>query len=105
MKKFLLVLLAFSGALFAADAQPVINEMLKSYSTLAAGVGLGVAACGGAIGIGSTAAATIAGTARNPSLSGKLTTTMFVAIALIEAQVIYALVIGLFLLYANPLLG
>ncbi len=104
MKKFLLVLLAFSGALFAADGG-VANEMLKSYSTLAAGVGLGVAACGGAIGIGSTAAATIAGTARNPSLSGKLTTTMFVAIALIEAQVIYALVIGLFLLYANPLLG
>lgn len=104
MKKFLMLLIAFSGIAFAADAQ-ASNEMLKSFSVLAAGIGLGVAALGGAIGMGHAAAATIAGTARNPSLGGKLSTTMFIAIALIEAQVIYALVVGLVLLYANPFLG
>lgn len=104
MKRFLLVLFAFSSALFAAESQ-IINETLKAYSSLAAGLGLGAAACGGAIGIGNAAAATIGGIARNPSLGGKLTTTMFLVIALIEAQVIYALVIGLLLLYGNPFLG
>ncbi|EAL1751152.1 ATP F0F1 synthase subunit C, partial [Campylobacter coli] len=49
-----------------------------------------------------TAAATIAGTARNPGLGPKLMTTMFIALAMIEAQVIYALVIALIALYANP---
>ncbi|MBT0878573.1 MULTISPECIES: F0F1 ATP synthase subunit C [unclassified Campylobacter] len=104
MKKFLLVLLAFSSVAFAAETE-IGSELLKACSVLAAGIGLGVAALGGAIGMGHAAAATIAGTARNPSLGGKLSTTMFIAIALIEAQVIYALVIGLVLLYANPFLG
>ena len=55
--------------------------------------------------MGNTAAATIAGTARNPGLGGKLMTTMFIALAMIEAQVIYTLVIALIALYANPFLG
>ena len=104
MKKIVLLMLAIAGVAFAAEGQ-VANETLKAYSVVAAGVGLGLAALGGAIGMGNTAAATIAGTARNPGLGGKLMTTMFVAIALVEAQVIYTLVIALIALYANPFLG
>ena len=88
----------------AAAAGDVANQTLKAYSMIAAGVGLGLAALGGAIGMGNTAAATIAGTARNPGLGGKLMTTMFIALAMIEAQVIYTLVIALIALYANPYL-
>ncbi len=104
MKKILFVLLALSAAAFASDGE-VANQTLKAYSMIAAGVGLGLAALGGAIGMGHTAAATIAGTARNPGLGGKLMTTMFIALAMIEAQVIYTLVIALIALYANPYLG
>lgn len=100
MKKIAFLLIAFTGFVFAAD-----GEMIRSYSVLAAGLGLGIAALGGAIGMGNTAAATISGTARNPGIGGKLTTTMFIALAMIEAQVIYALVVALIILYANPLLG
>jgi len=103
MKKILFLMVAIATAAFAEGA--VANETLKSYSMIAAGVGLGLAALGGAIGMGHTAAATIAGTARNPGLGGKLMTTMFIALAMIEAQVIYALVIALIALYANPYLG
>ncbi len=103
MKKIVLLLLAIAGVAFAAD-EAVVNETLKAYSVLAAGVGLGLAALGGAVGMGSTAAATIAGTARNPGLGGKLMTTMFIALAMIEAQVIYALVIALIALFGNPYL-
>ncbi|RXJ81809.1 F0F1 ATP synthase subunit C [Arcobacter sp. F2176] len=104
MKKIVLLMLAIAGAAFAADGE-VANETLKAYSVVAAGIGLGLAALGGAIGMGNTAAATIAGTARNPGLGGKLMTTMFIALAMIEAQVIYALVVAMIALYANPFLG
>ena len=103
MKKIVLMLLAVASAAFASDAA-ASSEMVQAYSVLAAGVGLGIAAMGGAIGMGNTAAATIAGTARNPGLGGKLMTTMFIALAMIEAQVIYTLVIALIALYANTFL-
>ena len=96
-------MLAFAGMAFAAGHGG--EDMIKAYSVVAAGVGLGLAALGGAIGMGNTAAATIAGTARNPGLGGKLMTTMFIALAMIEAQVIYALVVAMIALYANPFLG
>ncbi|MFH0708730.1 MAG: F0F1 ATP synthase subunit C [Pseudomonadota bacterium] len=123
MKKVLFLMIALVASVFGAEeavavveaavdaapaAAPVVadvaNQTLKAYSMIAAGVGLGLAALGGAIGMGSTAAATIAGTARNPGLGGKLMTTMFIALAMIEAQVIYTLVIALIALYANPYL-
>ena len=99
MKKILFLMIAFATFAFAGD-----SETIKAYSVLAAGVGLGLAALGGAIGMGNTAAATISGTARNPGLGGKLMTTMFISLAMIEAQVIYTLVIALIALYANPFL-
>ncbi|MCK9257984.1 MAG: F0F1 ATP synthase subunit C [Sulfurospirillaceae bacterium] len=97
MKKVLFLMLALASFAFAAD-----GETLKAYSVIAASLGLGIAALGGAIGMGNTAAATISGTARNPGVGGRLMTTMFIALAMIEAQVIYALVISLIILYANP---
>ncbi len=101
MKKFFLLFLALGAVAFAGDTVDG-QSMIKAYSVIAAGVGLGLAALGGAIGMGHTAAATIAGTARNPGLGAKLMTTMFIALAMIEAQVIYTLVISLIALYANP---
>jgi len=103
MRKILLLIVAIATVAFANEGG-VANETLKAYSVVAAGIGLGLAALGGAIGMGNTAAATIAGTARNPGMGGKLMTTMFIALAMIEAQVIYTLVIALIALYANPFL-
>ncbi len=111
MKKVFLLLLAIAGVAFAGEDGVKVLKVaenasgLASFSVIAAGIGLGLAALGGAIGMGNTAAATIAGTARNPGLGGKLMTTMFIALAMIEAQVIYALVIALIALYANPFLS
>ncbi len=101
MKKIIALMAIFAGFAFAADGE----TMIKAYSVVAAVVGLGLAALGGAIGMGHASAATIAGTARNPGMGGKLMGTMFIALAMIEAQVIYALVLALIALYANPFLG
>ncbi|MEA3354106.1 MAG: ATP synthase F0 subunit C [Campylobacterota bacterium] len=91
MKKILFLMVALASAAFASENG---QSMVEAYSVLAAGIGMG-----------NTAAATIAGTARNPGMGGKLMTTMFIALAMIEAQVIYTLVIALIALYANPFLG
>ena len=101
MKKIIALFAVFVAFAFAGDGE----AMIKAYSVVAAVVGLGLAALGGAIGMGHASAATIAGTARNPGMGGKLMGTMFIALAMIEAQVIYALVLALIALYANPFLG
>jgi F-type H+-transporting ATPase subunit c len=41
---------------------------------------------------------------RNPDAQGKVLLTMMVGLAMIESLAIYALVISLVILYANPLL-
>ncbi len=97
----LLVVLCLGMIGFAFGAGMGV-DVIKSYSVAGAVIGLGIAALGGAIGMGHAAAATISGTARNPGISGKLLGTMFIALALIEAQVIYTLVLALIALYANP---
>lgn len=104
MKKLFLLFLACVGVAFANDGVSGV-EFIKAYSAIGAVVGLGIAALGGAIGMGNAASAAISGIARNPGVGGKLSTTMFIAIALIEAQVIYTLVIAIIVLYANPLLS
>jgi F-type H+-transporting ATPase subunit c len=102
MKKFFVVFAVLACSAFAAVDSTGIGETFAAYSVLAAVVGLGLAALGGAIGMGNAAAATIAGTAHNPGMGGKLLTTMFIALAMIEAQVIYTLVFAIIALYANP---
>lgn len=99
MRLLVVLCLGMIGFAFGAEMGA---DLIKSYSVVGAVIGLGIAALGGAIGMGHAAAATISGTARNPGISGKLLGTMFIALALIEAQVIYTLVLALIALYANP---
>jgi F-type H+-transporting ATPase subunit c len=71
-------------------------------SAAVAGLGIAIAAvgCGLAQGIGLRAA--VEGIARNPESSGKVTVSMLIGLAMIESLCIYALVIALILIYANP---
>jgi F-type H+-transporting ATPase subunit c len=64
---------------------------------LGAGLAIGIAALGGAIGQGKTAASALEGIARNPAAQGKIFTPMIIGLALIESLVIYAFVIAFFL--------
>ena len=65
---------------------------------LAAGLGIGIAAFGGALGQGRAAAAALDGIARNPGASDKIFTPMILGLALIESLVIYSLIISILLL-------
>lgn len=65
---------------------------------LAAGLGIAIAAFGGALGQGRTAAVALEGIARNPSAAGQIRGPMILGLALIESLVIYAFVITLLLM-------
>ncbi len=92
---FTLFAVAVPSVAFAADGGAADNAFTAaSFAVLAAGLGIGIAAFGGALGQGKAAAAALEGIARNPSASGKLLTPMILGLALIESLVIYALVIA-----------
>ncbi|MCK8602637.1 ATP synthase F0 subunit C [Desulfoferrobacter suflitae] len=72
------------------------------YSAVAAGFGIAIAAFGCGIGQGIAVKSSVEGIARNPEASGKVTVTMLIGLAMIESLCIYALVVALILIYANP---
>jgi F-type H+-transporting ATPase subunit c len=96
-----ITLMAFSGIAFAQGAEAptaAAAEMgAKGWLALAAGLGIGIAAFGGALGQGRAAAAALDGIARNPTAADKLFTPMILGLALIESLVIYALIISFML--------
>ena len=98
-----LLVLGLSCAAFAADGDPKSTAVsFFVYSAVAAGFGIAIAAFGCGIGQGMAVRGACEGIARNPDSSGKVTVTMLIGLAMIESLSIYALVIALILIYANP---
>jgi F-type H+-transporting ATPase subunit c len=69
---------------------------------IAAGIGMGLGAIGTGIGQGFAVKGACEGVARNPGASGKIMTTMMVGLAMIESLAIYAFVVAMIILFANP---
>lgn len=85
-----------SASAFAQGAPQAAADNIYSMfaiMALAAGLGIGVAAFGGALGQAKAAAAALEGIARNPGAADKLFTPLILGLALIESLVIYAFVI------------
>jgi F-type H+-transporting ATPase subunit c len=78
----------------AAEGLP---SNVKMAIAIAAGLGIAIAAFGGALGQGRGVASALDGIARNPAASGKITTPMIIGLAMIESLVIYSLLISLML--------
>lgn len=95
------LVLTGTQALAAGEGGAAHNaHTVDAFLAIAAGLGIGVAAFGGAIAQGRAAASALEGIARNPGASGKIFTPLILALALIESLVIYALVIS-FVLSGN----
>ena len=86
-----------SATAFAQDAASNASDE-KVAAVWAAGLAIGIAAFGGALGQGTAAKAALEGIARNPNAADKLFTPMILGLALIESLVIYALVIAFMLI-------
>jgi len=69
---------------------------------LAAGFGMCFAAIGVGKSQGQALKTGLEGIARNPAAGGKILTTMLVGLAMLESLAIYALLVALILLFANP---
>ena len=97
-----LLMLLVGCAAFAAggDAEAggsAAEYGMKGFIALAAGLGIGIAAFGGALGQGKTAAAALEGIARNPGAQNKIFIPMLLALAFVESLVIFTWIIEFFL--------
>ncbi len=80
------------------------NAIVLGASALGAGTAM-IAGIGPGIGEGHCGAAAVTAIARQPEASGAITRTMIIGDAIAETTGIYALVVALLLLYANPIFG
>ncbi|MCB1153965.1 MAG: ATP synthase F0 subunit C [Deltaproteobacteria bacterium] len=88
--------LAFAGTALAQEGEGLPAEV-KKYVAFAAGIGLAIAAFGGALGQAKAAAAALEGITRNPASAKQVFTPFILALALIESLVIYSLVVSVLL--------
>jgi F-type H+-transporting ATPase subunit c len=99
-------LLLSSPMAFAAEALPEDGSFGKVIfavgAMIAAGLAIGVGTIGAGLGIGNAANGACGAVGRNPGVQGKIMMTMLVGMAMAESIAIYALVVSLVLLYANP---
>ena len=92
-------------AAFAEEAAAAASSSKIYYYAFAAlgcGLAIGLAALGTGIGQGIGLSKACEGVARNPGVSGKITTTLIIGLAMIESLAIYALVVVLIILFMNP---
>lgn len=103
---FVLVLASLATASEAAPAAAVdyTKAIVLGCSLLAAGFAIAFGSLGTGLGMGNGLNGALNSVGRNPEAQGKILITMMVGLAMIESLAIYALVISLVLLYANPLL-
>lgn len=80
------------------------KAIVVGISLFAAGMVMGFGTIGTGIGMGNGLSGATNAVGRNPEAQGRILLTMMVGLAMIESLAIYALVIALVILYANPLL-
>ncbi|HOJ52049.1 MAG TPA: ATP synthase F0 subunit C [Syntrophales bacterium] len=94
-------------AVWAAEQLPAAGEsyvkvLFAVGAMVAAGISIGVGAIGAGLGIGTAASGACQAVGRNPGVQGKIMMTMLIGMAMAESIAIYALVVSLVLLFANP---
>ncbi|MBN2193673.1 MAG: ATP synthase F0 subunit C [Polyangiaceae bacterium] len=87
-----------STSAFAQDGAAAANEFsTKGWAALAAGIAIGLAVLGGALGQGRAAAAALEGISRNPGAASKIQTPMIIALALVESLVLFGFAVAFML--------
>lgn len=79
--------------------------IIISISILAAALALAIGGYSPARSLGEALSKALEAIARQPEASAQIMRTLFVGMALIESIAIYAFVIALIILFANPLIG
>jgi F-type H+-transporting ATPase subunit c len=95
---------AAQAAAAAAGTIDYTKAIVYGCSLLGAGLAIGVGAVGAGLGLGQATSGASNAVGRNPEAQGKIMLTMMVGMAMTESVAIYALVISLVMLFANPLI-
>jgi len=111
MVGMLLVMVAAPLAMAAGAPAPVDPASKVDYtkaivigcSLIAVGLAMGFGILGTGVGMGHGLDGATNAVGRNPEAQGKIMLTMMVGLAMVESLAIYAMVIALIILYANPL--
>jgi F-type H+-transporting ATPase subunit c len=72
-------------------------------SVILAGLSIMLGTMGAAVGQGRVAAAALLSIAEQPGARDSVSTTLYISLALLESLALYALIVSLILLFANPL--
>ncbi len=86
------------GASVSQEAQTSDNDSTGS-KAIAAGICVGIAACGAGIGMGLTTAKSSEGISRQPEAADKIRTNMMLGLVFIETAIIYALVVAILIIF------
>ena len=81
------------------------KTVVISVSIIAAALAMAIGGYGPARALGKALTEALDAIARQPEASDKIMRALFVGMALIESIAIYAFVIALIILFANPLIG
>jgi F-type H+-transporting ATPase subunit c len=91
-----------AGEVLPGASESYVKVLFTVGAMVAAGFAIGLGAIGAGAGIGNAANGACQAVGRNPGVQGKIMTVMLVGMAMAESVCIYALVVALVLLYANP---
>ncbi len=100
--------IAESAAIFALViavlllfVNPGSSYLLKAPALLAAGLSMGIGACGSGLGSGFPAGEACRGIARQPRMGSNLTTNMLIGAAVCQTPAIFAMVVALLLIFSD----
>ncbi len=86
----------------AKDTNSQLTTFIYIASIVAACLAIGLGVHGPGVGMGQAVRGAMEGIARNPQQYGKLLGTLMIGLAIIESLAIYALIVALIVLFANP---
>lgn len=82
-----------------ATGNAALDQSAVGSKALAAGIAIGLAALGGAIGMGISISKSSESIARQPEAEGKIRTTLMLGLVFIETAIIYALVVAILIIF------
>jgi len=93
-RKFMMALAAMLVLTAVAFAEDGAGGARDNYASIGAGLCMGLAVLGGALGQSKAAGSALEGIARNPAAQNKVFVPMIIALALIESLVLLAFVVA-----------
>jgi ATP synthase F0 subcomplex C subunit len=97
MRKALLMSMLIPALALAAEGEALKQGLMY----LGASLAIGLAAFGAGIGMGHLLKGTQEGLARNPTVGGRLQTTMFIGLAFLETLALYGLLVAIIILFVK----